>query len=315
MAESVIRAVADIGTNSCKLLVARVAAGTVEPLFERSEQTRLGRGLYDTAHLSDEAIAATARVVREFRDTADEHGATAFHVLATSAARDARNGHQLADAIREASGAELEIISGEREAELVYTGVRSQSDRTGRSVLAVDVGGGSTEFILGDGGHPVFSASYEIGTVRMLSRLELVDPPGEAAMNDQITALRQLLEQEVAPHFRPAMDGLAERPLEALGPGGTTTYLARIHHGTDEFDRETFEATRFSVADLRALAARLWRMTHAERENLKGLPANRADVILLGSAIYLAVLEQFNIPHLRVSTRGLRFGLLLENGG
>ena len=97
-----------------------------------------------------------------------------------------------------------------------------------------------------------------------------------------------------------------------MGPGGTTTYLARIQHCTDEFDRHRFEATRFQVDELRALTRRLWCMTQTEREHLKGLPPNRADVILLGSAIYLAVLEEFEIPHLRVSTRGLRFGLLLE---
>lgn len=307
------RAVVDIGTNSVKLLIATVDGTEIDPLDQQSVQTRLGRGLYETRRLSTEAIAATAKVLADYRARADSRRASSFRVLATSAARDAENGHELAAAIRAASGAELEIISGDREAALVYAGVRSQSDRSGQTVLAVDVGGGSTEFILGDDEAPLFSASYQLGTVRMLSRMQLGNPPGGAALEECLTNLRRLLATEVAPRLGPAMSQLSQAPLEVIGPGGTTTFLARIHHATDEFDRQRFEATRFSVADLRSLTGRLWNMNQSERENLPGLPANRADVILLGTAIYLAVLEQFNVPHLRVCTRGLRFGLLLEH--
>lgn len=311
MSAPVVRAVVDLGTNSVKVLVARVTGDTLEPLHEQSVQTRLGRGLYDTQRLATEGIAATADVLRDYRAKADELGAESFRVLATSAARDAHNAGELRSAIRAAADAELEIVSGEREAELVYRGVRSQTDRAGRTILAVDVGGGSTEFILGDAADPRFAASHPIGTVRMLARLKLADPPGDAALAECLAGLRQLLAVEVGPRLHPALAALAERPLEVVGPGGTTTFLARIHHATDRFDRTRFEATRFTVAELRELTRRLWRMTQGEREHLKGLPPNRADVILLGTAIYLAVLEEFSIPHLRVSTRGLRFGALM----
>lgn len=312
MTAPAIRAVVDLGTNSVKVLIARVDTGNVTPLYERSEQTRLGRGLYDTRRLGAEAIAATARVLAEYRAQADELGASQFRVLATSAARDAENAGELAAAVRDTARADLEIIPGDREAALVYRGVRSQPDRAGQTTLAVDVGGGSTEFILGDGEEPAAASSHQIGTVRMLARLNLGDPPSGTALRDCVGDLRSLLAKQVSPGLLPVMKSLPDQPLEAMGPGGTTTFLARIRHETDIFDRPLFEATRFSVEELRELTLRLWRMTQFEREHLNGLPSNRADVILLGSAIYLAVLEEFAIPHLRVSTRGLRFGALLE---
>ena len=311
MSASAVRAVVDLGTNSVKVLIADVCAGLVTPRYERSVQTRLGRGLYDTHRLSTEAIAATVKVLREYRAEADRLAATSFRVLATSAARDAENATDLVAAIRNATGAELEIVSGDREAALVYRGVRSQTDRVGDALLAVDVGGGSTEFILGERDEPDFAVSHQLGTVRMLAGLELSDPPGDAAMSACVTDLRRLLAERVAPQLRPALNALTAQPVEVIGPGGTTTFLARIRHATDEFDRARFEATHFTAGELRDLTGRLWNMTHHEREQLKGLPANRADVILLGSAIYLAVLEEFGIPKLRVSTRGLRFGALL----
>ena len=306
-----IRAVVDLGTNSVKVLIARVDGDRVDPLYERSEQTRLGRGLYESRRLSAEGIAATAAVLADYRARADGLGVGRFRVLATSAAREAENSDALSKAVLQAAGVSLEIIPGDREAALVYRGVCSQGDRTGRSTLAVDVGGGSTEFIVGDRIEPLAAASHAIGTVRMLAGRRWEDPPGDGALGEMLADLRRLLAVEVAPWLRPALDQLAERPVEVVGPGGTTTFLARIRHEKDEFDRALFESTRFSRPELEDLTRRLWGMTQGQREQLKGLPANRADVILPGSAIYLAILEEFDIPHLRVSTRGLRFGAML----
>jgi len=130
---------------------------------EQSEQTRLGRGFYETHVLLSEAIAQTARAVAAFARTAREQGAASVRVLATSAARDAVNRASLIDAIERASGLKVEIISGEQEAELVFRGVATDPNLHGRKLLILDVGGGSTEFIVGAGKHHQFSQSFDIG--------------------------------------------------------------------------------------------------------------------------------------------------------
>ena len=176
------RAVIDIGTNSVKLLVAEVSGPRVQPLVERSRQTRLGRGFYATHRLQPAAIADTARAVAGFAAQAREWGAAPPRVIATSAARDAVNQSELLDALRAASNLEVEVISGEQEADWSFRGVNSDPAIAGQPLLLVDVGGGSTEFILGEGDHQKFRRSFPIGTVRLMEQLPRSDPPtGEPA--------------------------------------------------------------------------------------------------------------------------------------
>ena len=143
------RAVIDIGTNSVKLLVAEVAGATVTPLLEQSEQTRLGRGFYETHRLQPEAIRQTAQAVAEFAGRAGKFSPVSTRVIATSAARDALNAAELIAAIKASAGLPVEIISGEQEADWAFLGVTSDPALAGQPLLILDVGGGSTEFILG----------------------------------------------------------------------------------------------------------------------------------------------------------------------
>src|SRR5882724_11356323 len=171
------RAVIDVGTNSVKLLIADVSGRQVEALIEQSQQTRLGAGFYQTHRLQAAAISDTARAVAGFALKAREAGAIVTRVIATSAARDAVNQEELVDAIQTASGLPVEIISGQKEADWAFRGVTSDPVFAGHPLLIVDVGGGSTEFILGEGNHQQFRHSFAIGTVRLLERLPHSDPP------------------------------------------------------------------------------------------------------------------------------------------
>src|SRR5438876_2369022 len=150
------RAVIDVGTNSTKLLVAEVSDGLVRPLVEQSKQTRLGRAFYQTHHLQAEAIAATAKAAARFADLARQQQVHSIRVVATSAARDAENASELADAIQKASGLKVEIISGEQEADWVFKGVTTDPQFARDALLILDVGGGSTEFVLGGEGQKHF---------------------------------------------------------------------------------------------------------------------------------------------------------------
>ena len=304
------RAIIDIGTNSVKLLVADVSPAAVEPVWEGSEQTRLGRGFYDDHRLRPDAIADTAKAVAHFVTLAREHGAARVRLIATSAARDAVNARDLLDAVRAASGQTLAVISGEQEADWAFQGVLTDATLRALPVLILDVGGGSTEFILGDAGHSVFRDSFKLGTVRLLESTPLSDPPTPAELAAVRAKLRDFLDGEVRLRLAPHLQFMRREGLALVGTGGTTSILARLELQLPDYDRARIETARFTAARLRWHVEHLWQMPLAERRNLPGLPPNRADVILFGVAIYEAVMESFGIATLRVSTRGLRFAAL-----
>jgi exopolyphosphatase/guanosine-5'-triphosphate,3'-diphosphate pyrophosphatase len=310
------RAVIDIGTNSVKLLVADVTATSVIPVWEGSEQTRLGRGFYDDHQLRPEAIADTAQATARFAATAREHGATHLRLIATSAARDARNADQLRSAIHAATGQPLEVISGEQEADWAFQGVLTHSPLGPQPVLILDIGGGSTEIILGHAGRTLFRDSFKLGTVRLLEAAPLADPPTSAELSRLREQLRAFLRSEVLPRLTPhlAAAGTAwlstippTQPIQLVGTGGTTSILARMELQLADYERDRMEATRLSRERIRWHLEHLASLPLAERRALPGLPSKRADVILLGAAILEAVMDTLQLTELRISTRGLRF--------
>jgi exopolyphosphatase/guanosine-5'-triphosphate,3'-diphosphate pyrophosphatase len=313
--EPVRRAVIDVGTNSIKLLVADVDGHEVRPVLEQSKQTRLGRGFYETRRLQDQAITDTAGAVAEFADTARHHNAVSVRVFATSAARDAQNPEELIDAIRKLSGLRAEIITGEREAAWVFQGVTTDPALAREPLLLLDVGGGSTEFIVGQGEQKHFSASFPLGTVRLLEKLPHSDPPTAAELTGCRQWIRVFLQKEVRPQIEPAIEnalkqisgGEGRDRLKLVGTGGTATILARMEAELTTYDRERIEAVRLRLARLRWHVEHLWNLPLEKRKQLVGLPPNRADVILTGAAVYDAILDEFGFEELRISTRGLRF--------
>ena len=306
------RAVIDIGTNSVKLLVGDVADGIVTPVEERSEQTRLGAGFYESHLLQPIPISRTASSVARFVAMARDSNATSLRVVATSAARDARNGHELTDAVRRASGVRVEIISGEQEAEWVYRGVTSDARLHGRRLMILDVGGGSTEFILGEKDHHSFRRSFPMGSVRLLEQLRPHDPPSLQDIANCREWLRAFFVREMGTSLKELLGDTTKSEATLVGTGGTTTILARMEKKMTDYQRDQIDGTSLSHQRVLEYMVHLWSLPLAERKKLPGLPANRADVILMGVAIYEAVMEHFQFPELTVSTRGLRFGALLD---
>jgi len=309
------RAVVDVGTNSIKLLVGDVADGLVTPVEERSEQTRLGAGFYETQELQPTPIARTAQAVARFVSIARDAEAVSVRIIATSAVRDARNASELTEAIRRASALRAEIISGEQEADWVFRGVTSDPRLHGRQLLILDVGGGSTEFILGEHDHLSFRRSFPMGSVRLLEMLKPADPPSLADLAGCRQWVRDFFAQEVGPAMESLFTEAVKRELTLVGTGGTTTLLARMERKLLHFDREQIEGTRLTRAQVLEYMVHLWSLPIAARKQIPGLPPNRADVIIMGVAIYEAVMHHFQLPELYVSTRGLRFGALLDTPG
>jgi Exopolyphosphatase len=310
---SVRRAVIDVGTNSVKLLVADVIGQMVRPVVEDSKQTRLGSGFYETHRLQAEPIAKTARAVAKFASLATENGATSVRIIATSAARDAVNADELVSAIETVSSWKVEIISGRQEAEWAFQGVMTDPALTHEPLLILDVGGGSTEFILGEGHQKHFQESFPLGTVRLMEAV----PPGDPPKAEELRACREWLDERISRTIRPKLGPVMEREMkragaiQLVGTGGTTSILARMEAQLEDFDREKIEATQLTLERLRWHVDRLWRLPLAERQTIVGLPPKRADVILTGVLIYQAVMEQFGFSVLRVSTRGLRFAAVM----
>ena len=309
--ENVRRAVIDVGTNSIKLLVAEVRGQDVQPVHEESKQTRLGKGFYESNRLQPEAIARTAEAVREFAEIAREQKVASIRVIATSAARDAINPADLTSAIERASGLKTEVISGAREAEWVFKGVTTDAELAGQSLLLLDVGGGSTEFILGRGTKKSFAQSFPLGTVRLMEKFPHGDLPTKAEFERCRNWLKNFLHREVRYQLEPALKKAAGE-IRLVGTGGTTSILARMENKLDRFDREKIERTVLSFEQVVAHRKNLWKLPLAERKEIPGLPKLRADVILTGVLIFEAVMEEFNFQQLRVSTRGLRFAAVMD---
>ncbi|MBM3841510.1 MAG: Ppx/GppA family phosphatase [Verrucomicrobia bacterium] len=308
------RAVIDVGTNSVKLLVADVTGRSVVPLHERSHQTRLGAGFYETHWLQRDAIERTASAVAQCADEAARWQAQSIRVIATSAARDARNQSELQSAIQQASGLAVEIISGEQEADWVFAGVTSDPALASHPLLILDVGGGSTEFILGDGPAQIFRRSFPLGTVRLLERIRPSDPPLESEWSACHAQLQQFLKLEIRPHLDEPRKQCAGHALQLVTTGGTSSILAAMQLELPAFDRVRIEALRLTRKDVWQRQRHLWGLPLAQRKTLAGLPPNRADVILMGVAILAMVMEEFGFEAMRVSTRGLRFAAMMDLG-
>lgn len=311
------RAVIDVGTNSVKLLVAEVSGHEVRPLCEDSQQTRLGQGFYETHRLQPEAIANTAHAVARFAEDARRLQTERIRVVATSAARDAVNPHELLAAIESAAGLKVEIISGEQEADWAFQGVTTDPTLATRPLLLLDVGGGSTEFILGQGEQRHFCQSFRLGTVRLLETIPPDDPPTAAGLAETRRWLKEFIETKVRPALQPALQremdlNPAQPPVALVGTGGTTSILARMEAHLESFDRERIEATRLSLDRVRWHNEHLWGLPLARRQEIVGLPSKRADVILAGAAIYETVMASFGFSELRVSTRSLRFAAVMD---
>ncbi len=304
------RAVIDIGTNAVKVLVGRVTPDGVAPIAERNEQTRLGRGFYRDQRLLPEAMEATTRAVAGFVRFAREQGAESVRVLATSAVREARNADVLLDGINRETGLSVEVISGDTEARLTFQGVMRCPGIGEGPVLILDAGGGSTEFIIGNGGECLFRKSYRLGAVRMLEGSNHPDPPGAAARGDCLRETVAFLHNSVAPELEPFLR--LARPRFLVGTGGSAAIIARIQLGLAEYDRDRIESARLSRAQVAGHVDKLWNTPLADRRRVPGLPSDRADIILMGAIIYEAVMEGFQFEELRVSTRGLRFAALME---
>jgi exopolyphosphatase / guanosine-5'-triphosphate,3'-diphosphate pyrophosphatase len=302
--------VVDIGTNSTRLLIADVEDGAIDELDRRSEVTRLGQGVDASGRLADDAMARVFATLAAYRDALDaaDVPADARVAVLTSAARDAANGGDFTRRVCDDFGLDARTIAGEEEARLTFRGAthgRDPQDTT--PLLVFDIGGGSTELIVGPAGanEPDFHASLQAGVVRQTERHLHRDPPSPHELQQLADDVRATVEADVPETVRASARA-------AVGVAGTATSLAAIDQELDPYDPRRVHGYGLELAEVELLLARLAQMPLAQRRDVRGLHPDRAPTIVAGTAILLEILRAFGLERAEVSEHDLLHGVALE---
>jgi exopolyphosphatase/guanosine-5'-triphosphate,3'-diphosphate pyrophosphatase len=301
----------DCGTNSIRLLVADAdpETGELVDLDRRMTIVRLGQGVDRTGRLAPEALERTFAACREYAALIKEHGAERLRFVATSASRDAENRDEFVRGVVDILGVEPEVITGDQEAEFSFTGATKElkgSDHLAKPYLVVDIGGGSTEFVVGDD-HVRAARSVDVGCVRMTERHlvrdgVVTDPPTEeqiAAMRADIEAALDLAEETVPLREARTLVGLA----------GSVTTVSAIAQNLPEYDSAAIHHSRVSCDRVREITERLLASTHAERAAIPSMHPGRVDVIAAGALVLLSIMERIGADEVVVSEHDILDGI------
>ena len=305
-----VLAAIDIGSNSCRLKIARVVAHQLKTVHEDREVTRLGSSVFESGLISPEAMALTLRALKRFQRAVQAHAADQIRVVATAALRDARNGEAFQAWVKAETGWSLEIISGLEEGRLIHRGIMSAEVGVSGRVLLVDLGGGSCEITLSEHKRIKETVSLPIGAVRLTEGFLTADPPTA----EELAQMRQLIGREL----RRARRKIAvERVSLVIATSGTAAALAEASAAVAKAGKASVKRLVHGpgvapVLLVRKLAARLAKMPLQEREAMPGIGPRRAEIIIAGAMVYAELLEHFMLPGFRYSPLGLRDGILAQ---
>jgi exopolyphosphatase / guanosine-5'-triphosphate,3'-diphosphate pyrophosphatase len=300
-------AVVDMGTNSTRLLVADIEGGRVHELERRSTVTRLGRGVDTSGQLAADAIDAVCEAVADYIAIYEELGADRVVAIATSAVRDAENSSAFLAELRERFALDARILDGAAEARLTYFGACAERPAAEKT-LVCDIGGGSTELVIGDGPDVGFYASLQAGTVRHTERYIAHDPPEAAELEELAGDVRTLIGE--------ALEGASlAQAHEGIGVAGTPTSLAAIDQGLDPYDPELVHGYVLPLPAIQRMLSELASIPLAERLQVKGLHEGRAPTIVAGVVILIQVIRAFGLHEIEVSEHDILWGAALEAAG
>jgi len=297
-------AVVDIGTNSTRLLVADVDdQGRVTELDRRSTVTRLGQGVDTSGTLAPEAMDRVFAALAGYREAADALDVEATTGVLTSAVRDASNGAAFQAEIRERYGFEVDTITGDREAQLTFLGATSERDPAAQSgpTVVIDIGGGSTEFVLGDGGDVTFHVSTQVGVVRQTERHFTDDPPTHHELTAMADEVRATFHDQLPREVR-------EAARWAIAVAGTATSAAAMLLELEPYDSARVHGHVIYRAEVEMLLARLAEMDEEERRRVPGLHPDRAPTIVAGMLVLAEALRAFDLDEAEVSEHDILRG-------
>jgi exopolyphosphatase/guanosine-5'-triphosphate,3'-diphosphate pyrophosphatase len=293
----------DVGTNSTRLLVAEETGGGFRPLDRRMVLTRLGEGVDARRRLAPKALKRTLATVADYAASCGEYEVERLRVTGTSAVRDAHNRDEFLDGVRMLTGQTPELLTGDEEARVTFLGAVSDLDGDDCK-LVVDIGGGSTELVLGRR-EPESVVSMDVGSVRMFEKHLFSDPPTQSeidSLRGDVTGMLEIARPEIQV---PAGTRL-------IGVAGTVTQLATLKAGLSSYQPEVTHHAVLSHGDVRLMARRLASLPYEKRARIKGLEPGRVDVIVAGAEILLSVMEVFDNAEMLVSERDILDGLVIE---
>ncbi len=303
----------DLGTNNCRLLIARPSQNGFRVVDSFSRIIRLGEGVSSTGRISEAAIERAVGALSICRDKIDAKGARRLRTIATEACRAAENSDIFLDRIRTEAGIDLEIIDRETESTLAAVGCSPLLDRNARGAILFDIGGGSTEVMLVSRPHdePHATAIKGPWTSLPLGVVTLAEHFGGIEVTSQ---LYDSMVDHVAGHLAPfaAEHGKDIAGMHLLGTSGTVTTVAGVHLGLERYDRRRVDGIWMSESDITKAIETLLSMSYRERADNACIGTERADLVLAGCAILDAIRNAFPMPRLRVADRGLREGMLVE---
>lgn len=298
----------DIGTVTTRLLVGDVADGRIDEVFRSTDITHLGEGLTQTGSLSADAMRRVADVLTRYAEKIAQLGVVATEAVATSASRDAANGDDFLQ-LAASRGIAVRIISGDVEARLSFAGATSSLE--GEGLLVVDVGGGSTELVLGSSGDAdsvdaaiETARSIDVGSRRVTEMYLHADPPTLAEMD----AAREWIASELRAYF----DALRGKPRRMIALAGAATTLAAIHMEMSEYDAQRVHGSVLSGSDLAEITEMLARLPLVRRREVVGLHPDRAPVIVGGCLVLESVLALAGLGEFTVSEHDILYGILLD---
>jgi exopolyphosphatase/guanosine-5'-triphosphate,3'-diphosphate pyrophosphatase len=301
-------AVVDVGTNTTRLYLADVADGQVTAELTRlSRVTRLGAGVDASGRLASDSLAREYTVLDEFHGLIQATGPDKAVAVMTSAVRDAANGKAFADDVSSRFGLDVHVITGDEEAHLTYLGATDQRDGSEASepTLVFDIGGGSTELVIGHGDRLDFHVSTQAGVVRQADRHVTSDPPTREELDAVAQDVRATLDQAVPAEYR-------SHPGRALGVAGTPTSLAAIAQDLDPYDPDKVHGYSLTVDQRDAIFQRLAAMPLEQRRHVKGLHPDRAIAILPGIVILTEIMNLFALDAIEVSEHDILRGAALH---
>ena len=298
-------AVIGIGSNSVRALLAEAGDGRFVRISRDREGTRLFAGKGPDGCLSEESMRTTGAAVCRMAESLRASGVQALHLFATSAVRDAVNREAFSERLRQSAGLEMEIVSGEREAELSFLGARSAAGTDGRCGM-IDIGGGSTEIAVGTDREAEMMFSCQMGAVRLQQEFPIRSRQDMARVEE---TARTILERKLAEAGDPG------HPEAWVGTGGTFTTLAAMIRRVNWTDRTFMHGTRITPAEVREIGEMLADMDPEDRKKLPGMQPHRADIVVHGICILLAVMGRLTSPEITVSEYGTLDGYLLEKYG
>lgn len=295
-------AVLDLGTNTLILLIAEIRGKNFTVLHDEARVVRLGEGIQHNQYFLPQAMDRAVRTLRDFKTIIEHFNCESVRAVGTAGFRNAHNADEFIHRVRDETGIEIKVITGDTEADLIFAAAQADFPDLPRPLLVLDIGGGSTEFIFATDDGSKSATSLPFGSVKLTEKFIATDPPTTDEIQNLVVAIqKQLSELNKNP-----------RPAALVATAGTATTLQALALGLLHYDPAQVHGSILKTERLKELILKLEALTFDERKVLPCLEPKRADVIVAGARILLTVCEYFGMVEIHISDRGLRYGVLRE---